>query len=568
MKSYPHFSQRKVIPLDGTWDFTFLGNVPVNHIDISSITFTDKMIVPAAYDALPAYAGKRGLAVYRKFIRISPGSLARIHFEAVSMWCQVYIDGINCGEHACGYSGFWVDLPSSGQDIRELVVLVDNRFDLERIPLHEPYFDFYHWGGIIRSAWLHEVPTSFIDTVHISVLDFENGKINVKIKFGGEHVDNVPLKFYIDDKPLTGGNYSIQDGIVKVDLDVPNPQPWSIQSPKLYQMKVIYLEDDMIVRFGLRKVETSGKQILLNGKPIKLLGYNRHESHPQFGPAVPDSLMLADLQMLRDLGANFIRGSHYQQDQRFLDLCDEMGFLVWEEALGWQQLPRHFNDTNYVKAHFAQIREMISTSYNHPCVIMLGFLNEAHTEADSAKPLFDETIALIKSLDPDRLVTYATCRLKQDICLEPVDVVSLNIYPGWYPGWGETWDENDPSRLIQPAMHDCLKFLEESGLGDRPVIFSEIGADAIYGWHDPMQGHWTEEYQAKYLDKVCEEVTGNENISGLSIWQFCDVRSAPNYYSLHRPRAFNNKGTVDEYRRPKQAYGVVKSYFSKMDVRK
>ncbi len=562
-KAYPHFKTRRVSNLDGQWDFSCLGKVDLEQIDISKIEFNEKMPVPAAFDAMPLYAGERGIAAYRKIVEVTPGFYGRIQFEAVSMWCRVYVDGVAIKEHGCGYSEFWCAFPLSDSAQREIVILVDNRFDLDRTPLHEPYYDFYQWGGIIRSVWLHEIPEIAFEWVRVTPVDYSTGQIEVEAKLTETPRDEISCEIELDGRHYSLVNFQPLSDLVSFSIQITQPRLWSVESPNLYELRLSIPGDDMIVRFGIRQVKAQGGKIYLNGQPVKLKGYNRHESHPNFGSALPLSILYTDLQILHDLGCNFIRGSHYQQDQRFLDLCDEQGFLFWEEALGWQPEERHFLNPNYVRQHYGQIEEMISTSYNHPSVIIWGFMNEAHTEVESAKQLFHDTIAFIKERDKSRLVTYATCRLKQDICLDPVDIIALNIYPGWYPGWGETFDEENPLRLIIPAIRDCLDFIQEKGMGDRAVIFSEIGADGIYGWHDIMKGHWTEEYQADYLNIVCREMMTNPAISGVSLWQYCDIRSASNFYALRRPRAFNNKGIVDEYRRPKLAYSVVKEWFRK-----
>ena len=111
-------------------------------------------------------------------------------------------------------------------------------------------------------------------------------------------------------------------------------------------------------------------------------------------------------------------------------------------------------------------------------------------------------------------------------------------------------------------IDECLDGLKQRGLSDKPFIISEIGAGAIYGWRDPICAHWSEEYQDEYLKIVCNEVVSNKNIAGVALWQFCDCRTYRGSHALGRPRAFNNKGIVDEYRRPKSAYKSVKNIFN------
>jgi len=150
-----------------------------------------------------------------------------------------------------------------------------------------------------------------------------------------------------------------------MDLD-----PWSPSDPKLHTLRVRTNGDDIIERFGIRELKIDDGKMLLNGEPLKLLGYCRHEAHPQFGPALPEQQLLHDLQILKDLGCNFVRGAHYPQDQRFLDLCDELGFLVKEESLGWNAPVEDFQNPVFCDLQEQQTRLMVRNSINHPSVII------------------------------------------------------------------------------------------------------------------------------------------------------------------------------------------------------
>jgi beta-glucuronidase len=269
--------------------------------------------------------------------------------------------------------------------------------------------------------------------------------------------------------------------------------------------------------------------------------------------------MIADLQLLRDLGCNFIRGSHYQQDPRFLDLCDEMGFLVFEESLGWGQQVRHFTDPEFIAAQVAQTAAMIDTGYNHPSVILRGFLNEGESHKEESGNCYRALIGLVRKKDPFRLVAYATNRGLKDRWLELIDVICFNIYPGWY---AENCDDESPLGEIVPRIRRELDGLKQRGLSDKPFIISEIGAGALYGWRDPACAYWSEEYQREYLRLACREAADNPAVAGVALWQFCDGRTYRGARALGRPRAFNNKGTLDEYRRPKLAYDTVKEIFN------
>jgi beta-glucuronidase len=197
-------------------------------------------------------------------------------------------------------------------------------------------------------------------------------------------------------------------------------------------------------------------------------------------------------------------------------------------------------------------------SFNRPSVILWGILNESHSHDPQCRPAYETLLGRLRQLDPTRPVTYACNHPFDDVCIDLVDVVSFNCYAGWYSGWYSEDIADFPDDLDRVIAH-----LDSLGQGDKPLILSEIGAGAIPGWRDWHEARWSEQYQAMLLDAViCNLFMDCERVCGLSIWQFCDCRSSESLSRiLGRPRGFNNKGVVDEYRRPKLAYDVVKRLF-------
>ncbi|NCB29603.1 MAG: beta-galactosidase, partial [Clostridia bacterium] len=216
---------------------------------------------------------------------------------------------------------------------------------------------------------------------------------------------------------------------------------------------------------------------------------------------MPPAQMIADLQLLRDLGCNFIRGCHYPQSQRFLDLCDRLGFLVWEESLGWGDHADVQADPKFRRLQVVQTVNMVEASINHPSIVLWGFMNEAGDDKEVGASLLRELAAAVRSVDCSRPVTNATMHIRTALALDAFDVISFNIYPGWYEG-ANTADPR-PLDRIAPTLDEILGRLDTPELRDKPVIISEIGAGGIYNWRDRIAGIWSEEYQADYLDTVC-----------------------------------------------------------------
>jgi beta-glucuronidase len=208
-------------------------------------------------------------------------------------------------------------------------------------------------------------------------------------------------------------------------------------------------------------------------------------------------------------------------------------------------------------AQIANANAMVASSVNHPSVFCWGVFNEGHSHEPACRDGYAKLLGHLRELDPTRPVTYACNHPHDDVCLDLADFIAINCYPGWYHG---TIEE------IPHHLDRIVASLAEKGQGDKPLIFSEIGAGAIYGWRDWNETRWTEQYQAKLLEMVIRTMfMDRSDICGLSIWQFCDIRTAqdPNR-AIKRPRAFNNKGVLDEYRRPKPAYDVVKRLFAEL----
>ncbi len=558
MTHYPFFPNRKIHCLDGIWDFTLLHDLEQPEtINLDTIKYTNRLSVPGVFDACPAYLGQRGTGVYKTALKVTPGTAGILKFGGIGLWGEIYIDGQKLHTCQIPYSGFSVKIPASQKTWREVVVVVDNRFDAKRVPLFEQFFDFYGYGGIYRSVEWHELPQAgYWERAYIDIIDLHKGLIAVN----AVHVNGSPEPiFEIDGKQVKPNSLNINGDTLQATLQLPTPTLWTIDNPNLHILQISTADDTIVERFGLRTIETVAGQIKINGEAIKLKGFCRHEAHPQYGPALPLAQLVQDLQLLKELGCNFVRGSHYPQDQRFLDICDELGVVVFEETLGWGQQKDSYAAEDFGNLQEAQTRLMIRNSYNHPAVIMWGFLNEGGSNRQALKPLYERLIKCIRAEDASRAVTYASMLPFDDLHFDLCDIICINTYPGWY-----SEDQNSAHTLheIIPKLNDLVENLKERDLANKPLIISEIGAGAIYGWRDPSANRWSEQFQEEYLAIASQHILDSDNFAGIALWQFCDCRTYANVGTLFRPRGFNNKGIVDEYRRPKLAYQKIKQLFS------
>lgn len=549
---------RRVHPLDGVWDFAFLGDVDAELVDVANLDFDDVMTVPGCFDATPKYAGARGVAAYRTRIAVGRAGRLRWHVGAAHHRAKLFVERRVLRGHGGGFTPFFGDfhLPAAAE--LELVVLVDNRFDDERSPLHLEKFDWYQYGGLSRSTELHELPGIHIDGVEATPVSTNPPTLDVVVRFGAAAVDfgrPTELCFTWNGELLSREEVRIEapQGALRRRFVLPHAELWSPSHPSLHLLGVQLGQDDQFTRVGMRTLAFDRRGLLVNGEVVRLRGVNRHEAHPLFGHATPPQLQLSDLHLIRDLGCNFLRGSHYPQDPVLLDLCDELGLLVWNEAIGWQHGIEDLRHPHFVDAQLQHIEEMVSSSINHPSVVLFGVLNESASNQQDARPTYKKLISYLRERDPSRPVTFASNRHGSDQCLDLVDLVSVNAYPGWYFG--------DLSTAT--AELDRILSLYRAAAPDKPILISEIGAGAIYGQRDHHEQRWSEEFQAKLLHVLLEHMESPACDSiGVCLWQFADCRTTERLETaLGRPRGFNNKGLFDEYRRPKLAARIVRDHF-------
>lgn len=532
------------------WDFVALeGEHSGKHLDV---------LVPSCWETYPGYENYRGTAEYTT--TFYGGGNIRLEFKGVSHKAWVSVDGKEVVNHYNAYTPFEVLLKDLEEGEHRLTVKVDNSFRTE-YALNRPN-DYMSYGGINRAVVLEEVADVYLKRIHVTPLKKYDGGWTAKIEIFAENLTKeekeVTLSLCLHKTKMEWSEVRVQSGedkILDTEIDFSEVESWMPDSPVLYEIEAQIMSDgriidDLIDRVGFRTISVKGNRILMNGKPLRIKGVCRHEDHPQYGCALPASAMIYDLNLVRDIGGNAIRTAHYPNDEYFLDLCDEMGFLVWEEHHlrgGGEEMMRN----PYFEVYAEQvIEEMIIMHYNHPSIYIWGIMNEAASETEFGRTCYEKQYALIRKLDRSRPCSSASCKYEQDICLDIPDVVSWNMYPYWYEG--ET----------AAGMIDRLyKWTQGEGKGTgKPFLVTEIGAGAIYGFRSPDHDKWTEEYQAEVLEKQLTEVMSYEACMGLYIWQFCDIRVNREWFEK-RPRTRNNKGIVDEFRRRKLAYDVVKRLF-------
>lgn len=543
--------------LTGTlWDFT-----PLQGENAGKIY---KVATPCCFESHPEFTNYRGEGDYTTKFSIDHdgdrGQNIRLEFKGVSHTATIFLDGKKIASHYNAYTIFDVIIRNLAKGDHTLTVRADNRFSSESA-LHIPN-DYMSYGGLSRPVALEILPGQFLRTLHVTPFckDGWRAKLEVIIENISEEDAEVDLKLLLAGQTSLVEKIMVRAGeqkLVGTEMSFGEVAEWSEKNPALYFVTALLTKDgtaidDLIDRIGFREVKVDGKDILLNGKKLRIKGLCRHEDHPQFGCALPYAAMAADLEIIKHLGANSVRTAHYPNDEIFLDLCDEEGILVWEENHARGLSEEAMRNPNFEAQAEKVIEEMIAAHYNHPSIYIWGILNECASDTEYGRECYRRQFELIRKLDTSRPCSFASCKFKTDLCFDLPDVVSYNIYPLWY--------HDTPA---DEYLDDLYRWVQDStGGAGKPFLITEIGAGAIYGYHNAHHSKWTEEYQKEALQKQLTAVLHYPDCSGVYIWQFCDIRISEEWFGT-RPRTMNNKGIVDEFRRRKLAYDVVKEIFEK-----
>lgn len=540
---------RKQKELDGLWNFqTQDGRAFL-------------LPVPGCWEQHQELLTYRGKGTYTREITIYEETNIRLEFKGVSHTADVYFDDNFVVHHYNAFTAFSGIVKNVKPGTHTIRVEVDNSFS-EASALHVPN-DYYTYGGFNRTVVMEEINDIYIRNIHFKPHK-RNGvwiaKITLEVENFLENAGEVEAELSIADKTF-GRKLEVAESSASTfefEESFENAREWFVLKPELYLLKTVLIKDNIVIddyidRVGFREITIDGRNFLLNGSRVFLKGFNRHEDYGTLGSAVPFQVMLQDLNMMLEMGSNAVRTCHYPNDERFLDLCDEMGIMVWEEnhARGFG-LDRMMNP-NFDRQCRDCIDEMIYQHFNHPSIVIWGILNECASETPEGREKYKMQYEQIKTLDTSRPTTSATCRHFTDICLDLPDVVSFNMYSGWYED------------IAVSEKHEReMAWIDSVAGREKPVIVSEFGAAAMYGFRDRGHCKWSEERQADIIRENLEVYKEDDRLTGTFIWQFADCKVTEEKWFSTRVRCHNNKGVVDEYRRPKEAYDVVKEYYPNM----
>ncbi len=521
-----------------------------------------------------------GMAWYLRQVSIPSnwqGERIYLRVGSANYFARVWVNGVPAGEHLGGHLPFSFEITEYVHwgELNTIAIQVENHLTATRVPAGHvegltagfgtgypsTTFDFFPYAGINRPVVLYSLPQTHIEDITVvTEIEDDLGIVTVTAVL---NQGNAAGKLTLSD-PNTNLNAELtfKDGQGQATIAVPGARLWSPEDPHLYQLQITVMDgfevlDLYTLDVGIRTIEVRGKQLLLNGEPVFLKGFGRHEDFFVHGKGLNLPLLVKDYSLLKWIGANSYRTSHYPYSEEEMQMADRQGMLIIDEI---PAVSLQFNDSEeniHIRLEQCkqQIRELVARDKNHPSVIMWSIANEPmppnmveHLTGEDDTPLdpsftqfFNELYGLTRSLDPTRLVSLVGIMGGPMEWLEPSDVVCINRYWGWYtqPGQPELG-----ARLLSQELDSLYEALE------KPIIVSEFGADTIAGMHSQPARMWTEEYQVELLRSYLEAAATKDFVVGMHVWNFADFRTPQ---STTRIGGMNLKGAFTRDRQPKMA---------------
>jgi len=536
--------------------------------------------VPASFNDLFGTAEAHdhvGDAWYQTVIRIPErwrGERIVLRFDAATHSAVVWVGERQVVEHEGGYTPFEADITNlvePGFEAR-ITAVVSNVLTWHTIPpgyvaetagggrRQQVFHDFFNYAGLHRTVWLYRTPTSFVQDVTVTTdLDGSTGTVRYEVETDSEDVEVA-----VTLRDAEGGEVAGARGATG-ELEVEDVRPWRPGEGYLYDLSVELrgdgdtLVDTYSLPVGIRTARVEGARFLINDEPFYFRGFGKHEDAAVRGKAHDNAFMVHDFALLDWLGANSFRTSHYPYAEEVLEYADRHGIVVIDEApavginsglaagaFGAEPHTTFSEDTiNAVTqdAHRRAIRELVARDKNHPCVVLWSIANEPESVTPEARAYFEPLAGETRRLDPTRPIGFAnvmTSTPDVDVITDLFDVVMLNRYYGWYVS---------PGDLASAEAALDAEISSWVAAYDKPILFTEYGADTYPGVHDIVPSPWSEEYQAEVLSMFHRVFDRFDAVVGEQIWNFADFATAPGVMRVDG----NKKGVFTRERRPKSA---------------
>lgn len=570
---------RVVVNLSGIWKF--MTDKEVEPIEVSQPLPTNEVVaVPASFNDQTVSKETRmhsGYFWYEKEFTVAKALRNErlvLRFGSATHEAWVYLNGKEITYHKGGFTPFEVEINDylvDGQN--RLTVRLSNLLDYTTLPVGnyseekdengriirkvDENFDFFNYAGLHRPVKIYTTPREYIeDIVIVPNVDLaaKSAEVHFSVKTAGAF-DEVRVTV-LDEEGKQVAQASGND----TNISIENVKLWQPLNAYLYTAKVEGVKGGETVdvyeeTFGVRKVEVKSGKFLINGEPFYFKGFGKHEDTFVQGRGLNEAYNVLDINLMKQMGANSFRTSHYPYSEEMMRLCDREGIVVIDETpavglfhgFGFDLSGKNANSTWSVlkttEAHEQVIRELIDRDKNHACVVLWSIANEPASHIEGAHEYFEPLFNLARQLDPQKrpctFVNILMATPNADKCSDLVDIIALNRYYGWYLQTG------DLSKAEEETRKELLEWQEKHP--DKPIMYTEYGADTVAGFHSAYGEPFSEEYQEDYYrmnSKVFDEIP---NFVGEQLWNFADFQTK---FGIQRVQG-NKKGIFTREREPK-----------------
>ncbi len=519
------------------------------------------------------------------------GCELNIRFGSVTHRARVFVNGVEVVSHEGGFLPFLAPVTDvvNYNGMNKLVVLANNELNEHMLPagttgvlangkkMSAPYFDFYNYAGIHRPVKLVVTPKENIVDYTVSYrLDGADAYVDYTAETNGS--SPVAVELY----DAEGAKVAESAG-ASGTLTVKDAHLWGVHASYLYKIVIRIVDDGKVVdeyyeKIGIRTFEVKDKHFLLNGKHVYLRGFGKHEDADIRGRGLDLATVKRDFECMKWIGANCFRTSHYPYADEVYQMADEEGFLIIDEvpAVGFMESTMNFlaaNQGNGKKVgwfekettpqllvnHKQALREMITRDKNHACVVAWSILNEPQCTSEGTEAYFKEVFDYAHELDVQkRPRTYAIVMMSLPNTSKGwqfSDFLSLNRYYGWYVMGGYQMSD------AEAAFHKELDGWQAIA-GERPLIFTEYGADTLPSEHKLPSVMWSQEYQDEYLEMNHRVFDSYDFIQGELVWNFADFQTTEGIMRANG----NKKGVFTRQRQPKDAAFVFKARWESLPL--
>ena len=574
-------STRERKSLNGLWQFALdhAGEGRSGQWFAGPLPGAREMAVPASFNDIAGDAAVRdyfGDVWYQTTVWVPRGWQGRrivLHFESATHRATVWVNDAEVVSHEGGYTPFEAEITehvTPGEQVR-ITAVVNNTLSFQSIPpgviedtpagkRQRYWHDFFNYAGIHRTVWLYSTdPAHVTDVTVMTDLDGHTGVVDYAIEAEGGDDLQTRVILWDADRAEVATNTGPTG-----TLHVAGVHRWAPGDGYLYELEAQLVQGDTVVdsypqTVGVRTVKVDGIKFLINGEPFSFKGFGKHEDVPVIGKGHNDAYLLHDFELLKWIGANSFRTSHYPYSEDVLDYADRQGIVLIDETAavglnmglgggifgsqGYQTFsPETANDITQ-KVHAQAIRELIARDKNHPSVVLWSIANEPESETPEAEDYFRPLFDVAREADPTRpvgfvnvmLAPHGKCRVSKF-----GDVLMLNRYYGWYVNTGD----------LEAAELAWEKELTAWAGEGKPIIITEYGADTYPGLHSVVAGNpWTEEYQVEYLDMNHRVFDRIDAVVGEQMWNFADFTTTSGIMRV----GGNKKGAFTRDRQPKAA---------------